>query len=152
MACGIENRELYNIKMTPHWEHFEHDADIGVRGYGKTMAEAFEQIATALTAVVTTPDQVGNLTSATIVCEAPDPELLLMDWLNELIYRMATNKILFGQFRVCIDHNRLTAKVLGEPLDRERHQPAVEIKGATFTELKLQQLNDGFMAQCIVDV
>jgi SHS2 domain-containing protein len=37
------------------WEHYEHDADIGVRGYGATRAQAFEQAALALTAVVTDP-------------------------------------------------------------------------------------------------
>ena len=27
------------------WEHFPHDADVGVRGWGTTAAEAFEQAA-----------------------------------------------------------------------------------------------------------
>ena len=138
--------------MKPHWEHFEHDADIGVRGFGKTEAEAFEQVATALTAVVTAVENVKPHQKMKIVCEAQDHELLLMDWLNELIYHMATDKLLFSRFQVMIDANRLSASVEGEPVDRVRHQPVVEIKGATFTELKLARYQDGYLAQCIVDV
>ena len=44
--------------MNPGWEHFDHQADIGIRGYGRTMAEAFEQVGVALTAVITVPARV----------------------------------------------------------------------------------------------
>lgn len=46
--------------MTKHWEHFPHDADIGVRGVGTSKEEAFEQAALALTAVITNPENVDN--------------------------------------------------------------------------------------------
>jgi beta-phosphoglucomutase family hydrolase len=62
------------------WEHFAHDADIGVRGYGPTIAVAFEQAALALTAVVTDPAGVALRQSVSIACEAPSAELLLVDW------------------------------------------------------------------------
>ena len=42
------------------WEHFEHGADVGVRGIGPTPASAFEQAALALTAVITEPDAVSE--------------------------------------------------------------------------------------------
>ena len=41
--------------MNANWEHFTHDADMGVRGYGETKSQAFEQVALALTAVITGP-------------------------------------------------------------------------------------------------
>ena len=59
-----------------YWEHFEHDADIGVRGVGESIAQAFEQAALAMMALVVTdlaiidPNQeIG------IECEEVDPEL-----------------------------------------------------------------------------
>ena len=64
------------------WEHFEHGADIGVRGFGATKASAFEQAALALTAVITDPGAVEARERVSIACEAPDAELLLADWLN----------------------------------------------------------------------
>jgi len=139
--------------MTPYWEHFEHDADIGIRGIAPTLAQAFEQAALAMTAVITDPDRVLAETAVSIQCSAPDPEWLLVDWINELIYAMAVRSLLFSRYQVTIDQDRLSAVAFGEAVDREKHQPAVEIKGATFTELHVYQRDDGmWLAQCIVDV
>ncbi len=134
------------------WEHFSHQADIGVRGLGATMAEAFEQTALALTAVIADPTDVAPSEMIRISCDAPDAELLLVDWLNALIYEMATRHMLFSRFDVHLDGNRLTAKAWGETLDTARHRPAVEVKGATYTELEVVQTADGWLAQCVVDV
>jgi len=135
------------------WEHFSHAADIGVRGFGNTPAGAFEQAARALTAVVADLNSVQARHVVEIRCENTDPELLLVDWLNALIYEMAVRHMLFSRFDVRIDSQRLEARAWGENLDLSRHCPAVEIKGATFTELKLSQDADGrWTAQCVVDV
>ncbi len=137
----------------PRWEHFEHMADIGLRGYGSSLAQSFEQIALALTAVITTPEQVRPLHAVSILCRAPDPELLLVDWLNALIFEMASQQMLFARFEVRIDGDRLAATAWGEALDRARHQPAVEVKGATLTALAVREQPPGlWAAQCVVDV
>jgi SHS2 domain-containing protein len=135
------------------WEHFPHDADIGVRGRGGTLAKAFEEAALALTAVVTDPQRVHPATPVELRCAAPDAELLLVDWLNALIYEMATRRMLFGRFSVNLDGGTLQATAWGEPVDRLRHQPAVEVKGATYTALAVRKTSDGsWEAQCVVDV
>lgn len=136
----------------PRWEHFAHEADMGVRGFGDTKAEAFEQAAAALTAIVTDPATVAPRHAVDIECEAPDDELLLADWLNSLIYEMATRKMLFSRFAVQLDGARLHAKAWGEPADVERHRPAVEVKGATYTALRVAPEGSGWMAQTVVDV
>lgn len=137
----------------PRWEHLEHGADIGVRGYGDSPAEAFTQAALSLSAVVTDLDKIKSAESIEIECEAPEFDLLLVDWLNEIVYQMATRNMLFGRFDVRIEHHRLQARLYGEKADPGRHQPAVEIKGATFTELKVYQNDAGeWIAQCIIDV
>ncbi|MGD8908031.1 MAG: archease [Chromatiales bacterium] len=137
----------------PHWEHFHHQADIGVRGRGHSLASAFEQAALALTAVIADPAQLADLIPVSIECEAPDSELLLTDWLNALVYQMATRHMLFSRFSVLIDDNRLHATAWGEPVDRSRHQPGVEVKGATYTALKVSQDAHGdWTAECVVDV
>lgn len=135
------------------WEHFPHGADIGVRGIGATRDEAFEQAALALTAVIVDPVQVGAGMVVEIRCQAPDDELLLADWLNALIYEMATRNMLFGRFAVALRDHTLEAKAWGEPIDRMRHRPAVEVKGATYTALSVEQRDDhSWIAQCVVDV
>jgi SHS2 domain-containing protein len=135
------------------WEHFHHQADIGVRGIGHTLAQSFEQAGLALTAVVTDIARVQALQRVGIACAEQDPELLFVDWLNAIIYQMATTNMLFSRFQVTIAEGKLTAILTGEPVDRTRHEPAVEPKGATFTELKVVRRSDGsWIAQCVIDV
>lgn len=135
------------------WEHFPHEADIGVRGRGESIAVAFEQAALALTAVVTEPHLIRNAEQVQITCEAPSLDVLLVDWLNAVIYEMTTRSMVFGLFQVTIDGLRLTGKASGEPVDRKRHEPVVEPKGATFTELRVGRDGEGqWVVQCVVDV
>jgi len=141
------------MNATARWEHFPHDADIGVRGLGATLEQAFEQAALALTAVITDPADVAAKEMLQLSCMAPDAELLLVDWLNALIYEMVTRNMLFSRFEVHLQDGHLSAQAWGEALEVARHHPAVEIKGATYTSLKVAQLPDGgWLAQCVVDV
>lgn len=137
------------------WAFFDHDADIGIEGSGSTLGEAFEQAALAMTAVVT--DVVVEPTSAiSIECEAADRELLFVDWLNALVFEMATRQMLFSQFEVTLHHDggwQLRAQAWGEAVDRLRHAPAVEVKGATLTELNVcQDAGGAWHVRCVLDV
>ncbi|MBI2993425.1 MAG: archease [Gammaproteobacteria bacterium] len=137
----------------PRWEHFEHKADIGVRGFGRTLAESFEQAALALTAVATDPASVQASDIVQVECRAADTELLLADWLNTIIFEASTRGMLFGRFAAQINDGHLRGQLYGEPVDRLRHQPAVEAKGATYTELRVARQLDGlWVAQCVIDV
>jgi tRNA nucleotidyltransferase (CCA-adding enzyme) len=135
------------------WEHFAHEADVGVRGYGPSLAAAFEQAALAMTAAITDVGRVAASEPVRITCQAPQADLLLVEWLNALIYEMATRGMLFGCFAVIIEDSRLSGKAWGEPVDVERHRPAAEVKGATYTALQVSHRADGqWLAQCVIDV
>ena len=135
------------------WEHFHHQADIGIRGVGRSPAKAFEQAALALTAVMCQPDKVETEQEIKIECEAPDLELLFIDWLSAIIYEVATRGMLFGRFEVEIAANKLSGRAWGEQIDAEKHRTIVEVKGATYAELKVSCNKDGqWSAQCVVDV
>ena len=139
--------------MNRRWEHFAHAADMGIRGTGATPAAAFEQAAMALTGLVTDPGIVETRQCIDLTCEAPDTELLFADWINALIYEMSVRKMLFSRFAVTIDGTKLKAQAWGELVDRDRHQPVVEPKGATYTELRVAEQAPGqWIAQCVVDV
>ena len=136
-----------------HWEHFEHAADIGLSAAADTRAGLYEAMGEALTALVTEPGSVRLDECVEIHCEAPDDALLLVDWLNALIYEMATRQMLFGAWRVRVADHSLDAEVEGERVDRERHRPVVEVKGATYTGLAVEQDAAGaWRGRCIVDV
>jgi len=125
---------------------------MGVRGHGATPAEAFEQAALALTAIITDLAAVEPRESVEVHCEAPELELLFVDWLNAIIFEMATRHMLFRRFEVHLDGPRLHARMWGEPLDMARHQPAVEVKGATYTALRVAPDDGQWIAQTVVDV
>lgn len=139
------------------WSTFEHEADVGVRGTGDTLAAAFAGAATAMTAVICDPAAVAPRDPVGIACAAPDRELLLVDWLNALVFHMATRRMLFSRFELTVDSDaggcRLAATAWGEPVEVARHQPAAEVKGASFCELRVERGADGlWIAQCVVDV
>jgi SHS2 domain-containing protein len=136
-----------------HWEHFAHDADVGVRGLGPTREAAFEQAALALMQAICDPARIEPREVVEVACEAPDDALLFVDWLNALIFEVATRGVLFARFEVGIDGHRLAGKAWGEPIDPTRHELAVEVKGATYTDLSVAPRPDGgWLAQCVVDV
>jgi len=139
------------------WEHFHHVADIGVRGYGVSLEDAFACAAMALSAVIAPLDVVEPRERVTIEVRSADLEILLVEWLDALIYEMAVRHMLFSRFDLHIRAEdggfRLAATAWGEPVDRDRHQPAVEVKGATLTALKVEETPQGlWVAQCVVDV
>lgn len=139
--------------MSGEWEHFEHQADIGIRGRGGTLAEAFEQAAVALTAVVTPPERIEAKVCVEVACEAPDREMLLADWLNAVLREMAALRMLFSRYEVILDGDRLKGRLWGEKLDVARHEPVVEVKGASYHDLKVEGDDQrGWVAQCVVDV
>lgn len=136
----------------PGWEDFPHGADVGVRGRGRTLEQAFEQAALALTGVLTNAD-IENQTAVEVECDAPDVEVLLVEWLNAIIYEMAVRNMIFGAFKVTLSGLHLRATMWGEPVDQTKHMPACEPKGATFTSLRVAQEPDGtWSAACIIDV
>lgn len=134
------------------WEHFHHQADIGVRGVGASLEEAFEQGALALMGVICSLEMVAAKKQIEINCRGDDVELLFVDWLNALIYEMATRQMLFCRFEVKIDGDKLFAKAWGEKADAEKHETAVEVKGATYTQLEVIRKDGKWTAQCVVDV
>lgn len=141
------------MTITARWEHFPHQTDIGVRGLGATPAQAFEQAALALTAVVTDPANVAANDMVQLSCMAPSSDLLLIDWLNSLIFEMVTRNMLFSRFQVSKEGNSLTAQMWGETRDATRHRAAAEVKGTAFSELRVLQQPDGaWLAQCVVDI
>jgi tRNA nucleotidyltransferase (CCA-adding enzyme) len=138
--------------MSGHWEHFPHGADIGIRGVGDTPAEAFAQAAQAVTAAVVDPTTVAAKRSVNIHCTGADLEDLFYSWLNAVIWEMSVQRMLFGKFDVAINGDTLHAVAYGEAVSPARHEPAVEVKGATYTALSVRHQGGDWVAECVIDV
>jgi len=134
------------------WEHFAHQADIGIRATAESLSSAFADAAVALTAIVTKPKKVEPLECVKIECDAENEELLFVNWLNSIIYEMAVGKMLFGKFEVRIDNLTVSAKIWGEKIDQAKHSPAVEPKAVTYNQLSVKEENGKWTVQCVIDV
>ena len=135
-----------------NYETFEHQADIGIRGFGATPEEAFANAAAALYSVMVDVDRVEPKESRQVDVSADDPEQLLIEWLNALLAISDIDRMVFSRFAVNIEGTVLHGTVRGERLDRSRHEPNVEVKGATYHLLRVAQDAGRYVAQCVVDV
>lgn len=131
---------------------FRHDADVGVRGEGATLEEAFAAAARAMFGLMADLEGVRGTETIEVACEAPDRELLLVAWLNALLAEADVRGLLLRDFEVAVEGHRLTGRARGERFDPARHAPGVEVKGATLTQLRVAKTRDGFVAQTVVDV
>ncbi len=134
------------------FEIFEHRADVGIRGLGKTLEEAFEDAAVAMFSVMVDLDTVRPVETFELEVSASDEEALFVEWLNELLSLADLNGAVFSKFEVEISGSCLKGRAAGEKWDLKRHEPKTEVKAATYSSLLVKNENGSYVAQCIVDV
>lgn len=132
-------------------EFFEHGADIGVEGRGKTLEEAFEAAARAMFSIITDASPVEPLSSVVVSFEEEDEELALVLWLNALLAEARVNGLALGRFHLSRKGAAWTGEARGEPW-RDGIERGVEVKGATLTMLSVKREGDEWVARCVVDV
>jgi SHS2 domain-containing protein len=131
---------------------FDHDADIGVAGEGATLEEAFAAAAEAMFGIMVELEGVEPREEIRVACEAPDRELLFVEWLNALLSEADLRGLVLRRFEVAIDGERLRGRAWGERFDPARHAAGVEVKGATLTGLEVGRTDGGWRARTVVDV
>lgn len=122
------------------YELIDHTADIGVKAYGKNLAECFENAAKAMFDIITDKSEIENIGQYNIALDAPDLEQLLVDWLSELLFLNSANNLVFGFFKVNLDEKNksLTATVFGEKYNISKHKIGAEIKAVTYHILEIR--------------
>jgi SHS2 domain-containing protein len=136
-------------------ETFEHTADLGLRIFATDLPDLFRTAGEALfDVIVANRSDVRVVETELVSLTAESIEDLLVQWLNELIFRCETRHRLYTQFDTTLDENgrHLEATIGGEPIDRGRHVLDHEVKAATRHELSLQQVAGRWIAEVIVDI
>lgn len=134
------------------FRYFEHQADIGIIGEGSTLAKAFEEAAKAMFGVMADLKAIKPAKKVSIKCSAEDEETLLIEWLNELLAQKDIKDMMFSEFKVKIKEGKLVGLAYGEKLNTKKHKVKVEVKAATYSQLKVKKEKDKYIAQCVVDV
>jgi SHS2 domain-containing protein len=135
------------------FETFDHTADLGLRIGAADLNTLFMEAARALFSTIV--DDLGAVQPVEIfeiAIAGEDREYLLFDWLRELLYRFDAEHRLFSKFEVKVDEKGLTGSAWGEPFDPMRHELCHEVKAITYHGLKVEKLDDGWLAEVIVDI
>ena len=135
------------------FEVIEHTADTGIRAFGATAAQAFENAAAGMFSLLADPETVDDRLEFPVTVEAEDRETLLVEWLNELLYVYESNGVLLSRFLVeRLSETALSGKAYGESITTEKHDLKTDIKAATYYQLRVDRLDGGWVAEVIFDV
>lgn len=152
---------------------FDHTGDIGVRLEGRTLDDLFESAAAAFTETITDPATIEPRRPVAITLESSALDLLLVDWLSELLYRFEVEQFLVGAVQAHVGSNpggngsnaaaakdaatatavpSLQATLVGEPFDASRHAVKVLVKAITYHALEVHQDAHGWHATVVLDI
>jgi SHS2 domain-containing protein len=135
---------------------FDHTGDIGVDLRAVSLEQLFADAALAITEILTDPALVVSRVSVEVSLSSPEIELLMVDWLNELLYLFETQALLVRSARVTLgrkgEEHRLNATIEGEPFDPGRHPIKVTLKAVTYHALEVVETAGGWRARVVIDV
>ena len=138
------------------FEFLDHEADIGIRGWGKTVEEAFENSAKAMFSVMVNLERVELKEEIQVEVTAEDLDLLFIEWLNELLAQRDISEMIFSEFTVQISDKNgeitLSGTAQGELLNSEKHEIRTEVKAATYFGLKSGKEKGLHYFQCVLDI
>jgi SHS2 domain-containing protein len=139
--------------MSAGFELVDHTADVAVHAWGESPERVFEQAALGMVSLAYDVATARPCERYAIRLQAPDRELLLAAWLNELLYLMEAHALVFAAFEV--DHvgeQEMSAAAVGEAFDGRRHRTRGAVKGATLHDLSLRPTDRGWEAHVLLDV
>ena len=143
------------------FSHFDHTADLGMRVESDTLESLLADAGLGLTAMlVEHPDRIAAATEFEIKVTAPDIVYLFFDWLNELLYRFESERLLVARFlKIQIRDEQesggqleLTAAIVGDEFHPDEHHYGHEVKAITYHSLSIEQIGAQLIAEVIVDI
>jgi SHS2 domain-containing protein len=139
--------------MARRYEIFGTTADVGVTSYGSTLPEAFEAQAQGMFGVMAETTSVQANEEFKVEADGSDDELLLADFLNELLFLFDAKRVLLREFHVTeAGGGKLKATVRGEEIDLARHVIKTPIKAVTYHMLKVERTPEGYRTTVVYDI
>lgn len=134
------------------FEYFDVTADIGIRTWGTTINELFENAAIAVTSLIIDPNNIEKKIQKDIQIHGNDLSSLLINWITELLILRDSEGILFSSFKVEIskDKKSLRVKALGNNAFSVKFE--MDIKAITYSLFELEKKNGGYYLQFVLDI
>lgn len=131
-------------------------ADVAFEAYGKSLEETFGNAALAMFEVETDTKRLKPTVEKKVEVESENKEALLFDWLSELLFLRDVESMFFSKFNVKIDKidskYKLTAKIYGEKIDRNKHHLKTEVKAVSYQLMQIEEKPNKFKVRVILDV
>jgi len=143
------------MKHSRDFEFLEHVADLRFMAYGKSLNDCFQNSAKAMFSAISDMKSIDEKDMKRIALKAEDLEVLLHDFLSELLFLFETKGLLFKKFHVSIDRNkgyRLKAELYGEKFNPKKHEIKTEIKAVTYHEMLIERRNKEWVAEVLCDI
>jgi SHS2 domain-containing protein len=135
------------------YRQLPHTADLAWRLWGQDLPELFENAGRALSATLTDRRYLRRRATREVRLRAFDREALLVDWLNHLLYLFDIDGFLGRDFQVeLLTPDSLVAAVTGESFDPARHPERTGVKAATYHQLSIVPVQDGWEATVVLDL
>ena len=138
------------------YRFLDHTGDVAVRVRAASLGALFTDAARALTATLVEAGDVRPAARRDVSLEAASADLLLVDWLSELVYRFDVERFLVARADARVTRTggawRLEAAVFGETLDETRHQVRVPVKGVTYHQLAIAEVEGAFETTVVLDI
>ena len=136
------------------YDPVDHTADIGYVCRGPSLDRLFENCAVSMSVIMFGDERpIGSDVLESIDLDADSIDLLLVRFLNEILFLWATARLVPGEVSVKrIAGTHISASVRGEQYDPARHEILTEIKAATYHMLSVEQDEQGLAARVIFDV
>lgn len=142
--------------MKPTRKYLEHTADILFQAEAESLPELFVQCALAVEESQFDLNTVEINEEVEIKKENKQIDLLLFDFLDELLFYKDSEMLVLNKFKIDIieDDNKFTlsCKAFGEKIDQEKHQPEIDVKAITMHEFKVEKHAEGWFAQVLLDI
>jgi SHS2 domain-containing protein len=139
--------------LKPPFEILEHPSDLGIEARGATMAEAFRNAARGLMSVIAGSSKIESYEERLISIVALDRENLLVRWLTEILFLYDAEKFLTADAKITMMNNTsLKATILGQQFNASNHELKLDIKAITYHKLKVEKLDDIWIARVFVDI
>lgn len=132
------------------YELLEHPADLRIRVHGECFTELLKNAGYALGDMVLPADRTVNEIRE-ISVEGDSKEQILVRFLNELIYIVQTEFVIFRQFDIDEKDNGINAICKGFRIG-QNDSPEYDIKGATYHNLEIKHSDGTYTAEIIIDI
>jgi SHS2 domain-containing protein len=133
------------------YEELDHTADIRLRVKSPSADTLFAETALAMMKIVYGESRPGTI-ERTIELRAETIENLLLDFLSEVLFISEVDYLVFSAASVHINGDSLKAQMTGEPFDPERHRGGTEIKGISYSGLRIVKEDEGYVLDILFDV